>query len=279
MGLTYVVPMLSIGMLVSRFEPVEVLVKPVPSLNFEFDPVPAIDPRDPVGWLTGTRTMSKPPPWREGPVKSDGASAGKKEAADSGEDLSECLEECKELVTVEYLLPVRLQMHFDNARLGPNRRSFVDGVEYEPAFDAMLRQTLKQLNECADEEQGNVVIRPYGFASNAPFRDDWSRAKNDEKNRAAADQRAANAFTKLDEFLKEPGTAFAGVEVRKPVPWGSLEEMKKKRAHLIPFATERLPDSNLFTDRSVILEIEEHGRCEVLVVQPKEATADLQSGI
>ena len=138
--------------------------------------------------------------------------------------------------------------HFPNARLA-------DGV---PAGDGVavpeqeVNRTLAALGACA-RDGAPVTVRPYGFASDAAFRnaDGTPMAQSDALNLKTANLRARNAYRELTARAD----AYPRVQVEEQHEWSSLDEMKQKRddGSLIPHSDDEQERERM--RRVVVLEV------------------------
>lgn len=145
-------------------------------------------------------------------------------------------------------------VHFPNARL-VGRVPVGDGVTVsEQAVNPML----DKLAACA-EEGDSVTVRPYGFASNAPFRnaDGTPMEESDALNLKTANLRARNAGA----ALTQGAGGHPHVRIEEPHDWSSLEQMEQKRddESLITYSGDRQNRERL--RRVVVLKVLARGRC------------------
>lgn len=149
------------------------------------------------------------------------------------------------------------RFHFPNARLA-------DGV---PAGDGVaipeqdVNRTLAALGACA-REGAPVTVKPYGFASDAVFRnaDGTQMARSDALNLKTANLRARNAYRELTARAD----AYPHVRVEAQHEWSSLDEMKQKRddGSLIPHSDDEQERERM--RRVVVLEVLAPGGCAEL---------------
>ena len=152
------------------------------------------------------------------------------------------------------LSPVHLLVHFRNAELtDPYGDLSGAGVVLEPVHQMMLNATVETLAECATP--GNPVrIRPYGFASSAPFA---GRDDSDELNVRAANGRARKVHEELRRLSRG---RVSGVRVEEPPEWDTFDEMVAERNACIP-SPSRERDRDSFLDRAVVLMLLDPGSC------------------
>lgn len=143
---------------------------------------------------------------------------------------------------------------FPNARL-------VDGVPVGTGVtvpEQEVNQALASLGACA-REGAPVTVKPYGFASKAPFRraDGTPMERSDALNLKTANLRARNVY----DALREGATAYPHVRVEDPHEWPSLEEMTLKRddGSLITYPEDEQDHEGL--RRVVVLEVLAPGGC------------------
>ena len=151
------------------------------------------------------------------------------------------------------LLPVHLLVHFRNAQLSDVNGTLDDrGVALEPVHRTMLKRTVDTLAGCAGPGSP-VRIRPYGFASSAPFA---GRDDTDVLNVKVANRRAREVYRTLVRLsADEPN-----VNIEDAPVWGTFEEMVARRNACIESPSgERVRDS--FLDRVVVLELQTMGSC------------------
>ena len=170
---------------------------------------------------------------------------------------AECPRGCRRQPTQRLTLaPVHLLVHFRNAELaGPYGDLSGAGVVLEPVHQLMLRTTVKTLAACATP--GNPVrIRPYGFASSAPFA---GRDDSDELNVRAANWRAREVHEKL-RLLSH--SHVPDVRVEEPPEWETFDEMVAERNACIPSPSPPWEwDRDSFLDRAVVLTLPDPGSC------------------
>ncbi len=149
------------------------------------------------------------------------------------------------------------RFHFPNARLA-------DGV---PAGDGVaipeqdVNRTLAALGACARED-APVTVKPYGFASDAVFRnaDGTQMARSNALNLKTANLRARNAYRELTARAD----AYPHVRVEAQHEWSSLDEMKQKRddGSLIPHSDDEQERERM--RRVVVMEVLAPGGCAEL---------------
>ena len=144
--------------------------------------------------------------------------------------------------------------HFPNAGLDEGAPDDNGVTVSEQAVNRML----DELAACA-EEGDSVTVRPYGFASNAPFRnaDGTPMEESDALNLKTANLRARNAGT----ALTQGAGGHPHVRIEQAHDWSSLEQMEQKRddESLITYSGDRQNRERL--RRVVVLKVLARGRC------------------
>ena len=145
--------------------------------------------------------------------------------------------------------------HFPNARLAPDGVPAGEGVMVP---ERAVIQAMAALDGCA-RPGAPVTVRPYGFASDAPFLyADWRPMEDsDALNLATAELRARDAC----DALKERATAHPHVRIEEPYEWSSLEQMVQTRddGSLITYPDD-VQDREPWR-RVVVLKVRDPGRC------------------
>ena len=154
------------------------------------------------------------------------------------------------------LLPVHLLVHFRNAELAEKGTLGDRGMVLEPEHRRMLEETVNALARCAAPDSP-VEIKPYGFASSAPFA---GVENSDDLNVRAANRRANAVYRELGELT----TDMRNVNIESPPVWREFDEMIEERNARISSPSrergeERTRDS--FLDRVVVLDLLTRGRC------------------
>ena len=151
------------------------------------------------------------------------------------------------------LLPVHLLVHFENAQLsGASGELGDEGIVLEPVHQTMLHGTVNALAECT--AQGSpVTIKPYGFASSAPF---VGRSDTDDLNVQVANGRADAVHDELMRLSAER----PNLSIKAPTKWSTFEDMVMARNACIesPSGTRA---RGAFLDRVVVLDLQTMGRC------------------
>ena len=144
--------------------------------------------------------------------------------------------------------------HFPNARL-VGRVPAGDGVTVS---EQAVNRMLDELAACA-EEGDSVTVRPYGFASDAPFRnaDGTPMEDSDALNLKTANLRARNAR----DALTQGADAHPRVRIEEAHDWFSLEQMEQKRddESLITYSGDMQNRERL--RRVVVLKVLARGQC------------------
>lgn len=144
--------------------------------------------------------------------------------------------------------------HFPNARLAAGAPAGAGVAVPERAAN----RTLAALGGCARADDP-VVVKPYGFASDAVFRyaDGTPMEDSDALNLETANLRASNAYC----GLTDRATAYPHVRIEAPHEWSSLEQMTRKRDHgtLITYPAGVRDRERL--RRAVVLAVLAPGRC------------------
>lgn len=130
-----------------------------------------------------------------------------------------------------------------------------DGVSVP---EGAVNRILSMLDACAQKGRP-VTVRPYGFASDAPFRyADWTPMEDsDALNLETAHLRARDAC----DALKERADAYPHVRIEEPYEWSSLEQMVRTRddGSLITYPDD-VQDREPWR-RVVVLKVRDPGRC------------------
>lgn len=171
---------------------------------------------------------------------------------------AECSEECGGGgggggggITERELLPVHLRVHFENAELDAQSGQPSDrGVALTSMQQSLLQSTVNTLGSCT-LGRSTVRIKPYGFASSAPFR---GVPNSDELNVAAANRRAAAVRAALKEMSK----GNENLLIEAPAAWRDFGEMEAARNRCVTASQE---GRYSFPGRVVVLQLEEWGAC------------------
>ena len=149
------------------------------------------------------------------------------------------------------LLPVHLRVHFENAQLEPESRELSDrGIALTSMQRSLLQTTVNMLGRCA-AERSVVRIKPYGFASSAPFR---GVSNSDRLNVAVANRRAKA----VHDALVTMSSGHMNLRIEAPAAWRSFEEMQSGRNRCVTGSRE---GRSSFPGRVVVLQLEEWGAC------------------
>lgn len=162
------------------------------------------------------------------------------------------------------VLRVHPLVHFENAEVGPTDELTERGVTLSTAREAALEEVVEALRPCAVPERP-VTIKPYGFASDDPFLDQFSdgiRDDSDELNVEAANRRAEAVHAAFAKLAESAAPDEPGMTVEAPIAWGGFDEMVEARNAMIrvPADSERDP----FDDRVVVLRMMSTGACRAV---------------
>ena len=128
------------------------------------------------------------------------------------------------------LLPLSDHVHFDDAAIGANKELTGEGTQLTARGNEQLRETVAALGRLSKCREETITVRPYGFASDEPFR---HLASDDEKNsmlnQEAARLRGEAVQMALAEHIENLGAAAAGIELAEAHSWNTIEEMQNQR--------------------------------------------------
>lgn len=160
------------------------------------------------------------------------------------------------------VLPIHPLVHFENADVGPAGELTERGVTLSDARKAALEEVVEALRPCAAADRP-VTIRPYGFASDDPFRFfDGLRDDSDELNVEAANRRAKAVHEALVQLTGPGEPDEPAMTVEAPIAWDEFEEMVEARNAMIRVPEEGTRDP--FDDRVVVLNMVSTGACRAV---------------
>ena len=158
-----------------------------------------------------------------------------------------------------HLLPVQLVVHFDNAATDIDGELTERGTSLDHVRKTTLEKTMKTLARCVTPER-DVIIQPYGFASDDPFRG-WPDNESDSLNVQVANRRAKAVHQVLADLDGDV------LKIKMPKRWTKWNKMVNKRNSmiLVPKGTDRDP----FSDRVVLLFLSNRGNCDLVEDAPQ----------
>ena len=161
-------------------------------------------------------------------------------------------------------IPVPLNLHvgFDSAGLDVNDRPTGPGAKLEPLRQKALEPTVQMLKNCAIGTGESIEVNILGFASNEPFRSfSFDDAKNDNLNRDTANQRASSVYEALQAMLED----HPRVQIHKPTPWKTHEEMRMSRDE-----TVTADQHDHYAHRVVVLQVPQLPDCVLGDLEPSQ---------